>query len=314
MKILILGTGKTGTTVMVYKVAGGLPNCQAFSGGHPGKHIGNYENAVYKHTYEERKGKSFELYREHLEKENYDRKIWIARDPRDAAVSRMLYRWHKGHWGNKKQYETHLDLVLKKEKDPASIPFFELCRHTGHNWWLRFYALCRHTGHNWWLRFYELCRHTGHNGWPRSVEDVVAEERLRCDRMHDFVKELGDDWFLFTYEDMIAGNFAALNDYLGFEVKADGQVPQTTVKSKVLRKKAAGDWRLWFTKQDVELFKPAYKSYMELIGYDLNDWALNENPVIEPEYSSIYIQNLSHKAARNIIPRFVDSIVQRIAK
>jgi hypothetical protein len=284
MKILILGTGKTGTTVMVYKVAGGLPNCHAFSGGQPGKHIGDYENAVYKHTYEERKGKSFELYREHLEKENYDRKVWIARDPRDAAVSRMLYRWHKGHWRNKKQYETHLELVLKKEKDPASIPFFELCRHTGHN------------------------------GWPRSVEDVVAEERVRYDRMHNFVKELGDDWFLFTYEDMIAGNFIALNDYLGFEVKADGQVPQTTVKSKVLRKKAAGDWRLWFTEQDVALFKPAYRDYMELIGYDLNDWALNENPVIEPKYSSIYIQNLSHKAARNIILRLVDSIVRRLAK
>ena len=169
MKILILGTGKTGTTVMVYKVAGGLPNCHAFSGGQPGKHIGDYENAVYKHTYEERKGKSFELFREHLEKENYDRKIWMARDPRDAAVSRMLYRWHKGHRGTKKQYETHLELVLKKEKDPASIPFSELCRHTGHN------------------------------GWPRSVEDVAEEERIRNDRMHDFVKELGDDWFRFTY-------------------------------------------------------------------------------------------------------------------
>ena len=284
MKILILGTGKTGTTVMVYKVAGGLPNCHAFSGGQPGKHIGDYENAVYKHTYEERKGKSFELFREHLEKENYDRKIWMARDPRDAAVSRMLYRWHKGHRGTKKQYETHLKLVLKKEKDPASIPFFELCRHTGHN------------------------------GSPRSVEDVVAEERVRYDRMHNFVKELGDDWFLFTYEDMIAGNFAALNDYLGFEVKADGQVPQTTVKSKVLRKKAAGDWRLWFTEQDVELFKPAFKNYMELIGYDWNDWSLSENPVIEPEYSSVYIQNLTRKATKNKIQRYLDPVIRRFQK
>jgi hypothetical protein len=33
MKILILGTGKTGTTAMVYKVGGGLPNCHVFSGG-----------------------------------------------------------------------------------------------------------------------------------------------------------------------------------------------------------------------------------------------------------------------------------------
>jgi hypothetical protein len=284
MKVLILGLGKSGTTAMVYKVAGGLPNCQAFSGGQPGKHIGNYENAVYKHTYEERKGKSFDLYKEHLQKESYDRKIWMARDPRDAAISRMLYRWHKGHKGNKKQYEAHLELVLKKEKDPASISFAELCRYSGHN------------------------------GSTRSIENVVAEEQVRYDRMYAFVKGLGDNWFLFKYEDMISGNFESLNEYLGFAVKADGEVPVSTGKAKVVRKKASGDWRQWYTEQDIELFKPAYRDYMELIGYDLNDWALNENPVIEPEYSSIYIQNLSHKAARNIILRFVDSIVQRIAK
>jgi hypothetical protein len=284
MKILILGLGKSGTTAMVYKVAGGLPNCHAFSGGQPGKHVGNYENAVYKHTYEERKGKSFDLYKEHLKKEPYDRKIWMARDPRDAAVSRMLYRWHKGHKGKKKQYEAHLDLVLRKERNPASVSFAQLCRYSGHN------------------------------GWPRSIEDVVAEERVRYDRMHAFVKELGEDWFLFKYEDMISGNFEALNEYLGFSVKADGEVPTSTGKAKVVRKKASGDWRQWFTEKDVELFKPAYRGYMELIGYDLNDWALDENPVIEPEYSSTYIQNLSSKAARNIILRFVDSIVQRLEK
>ena len=65
MKILILGLGKSGTTAMLYKVANGLPNCQTFSVGKPGKYVGNYENAVYKHTYEERKGKSFALYRDH---------------------------------------------------------------------------------------------------------------------------------------------------------------------------------------------------------------------------------------------------------
>ena len=282
MKILILGLGKSGTTAMVYKVAGGLPNCHAFSGGQPGKHVGNYENAVYKHTYEERKGKSFDLYKEHLKKESYDRKIWMARDPRDAAVSRMLYRWHKGHKGNKKQYKAHLDLILKKEKNPASVSFAELCRYSGHS------------------------------GWPRSIDDVVAEEQVRYDRMHTFVKELGEDWFLFKYEDMISGNFAALNEYLGFAVKADGEVPASTGKAKVVRKKASGDWRQWFTEQDVELFKSAYKNYMGLIGYDLDDWTLADNPVIEPEYSSGYIQNLAQKAARNIILRFVDSIAQRL--
>jgi hypothetical protein len=268
MKVLILGLGKSGTTAMVYKMAGGLPNCQAFSGGQPGSHIGNYENAVYKHTYEERKGKSFDLYKAHLQKESYDRKVWIARDPRDAAISRMLYRWHKGHKGKKKQYEAHLKLILKKEKAPRSISFAELCRYSGHS------------------------------EWPRSIENVVAEEQVRYDRMHTFVNELGDSWFLFKYEDMISGNFVSLNEYLGFSVKADAEVPVSTGKAKVARKKASGDWRHWYIEQDVELFKRAYRNYMAHIGYDINDWVLKENPVIEPEYASVYMQNLFQKASK----------------
>ena len=30
----------------------------------------------------ERKGKTFEVYNEHISEKNYDRKIWVARDPR----------------------------------------------------------------------------------------------------------------------------------------------------------------------------------------------------------------------------------------
>jgi len=282
--VLILGTGKTGTTVMVYKVAGGLPNCYAFSGGRPGKYVGDYENAVYKHTYEERKGKSFEVFQEHLDKEHYDRKIWMARDPRDAAVSRMLYRWHKGFMGRKKQYETHLDLVLKKEKNPRSISFFEICRYTGHG------------------------------SWPRTSDQVVEEERHRYQQMIKFVEGLGSDWFRFTFEDMAANKFDALNNYLGFEVQADATVPSSSGKAKVIRKKSTGDWRDWFTEEDVALFKPAFMPYMELIGYDLADWALSPDPVIEPKYSSLYMQGLPRKANKNIVLRFLDPITQRLGK
>jgi hypothetical protein len=284
MKILILGTGKTGTTAMVYKVAGGLPDCHAFSGGRPGKYIGDYENAVYKHTYDERKGKSFELFRDHLQKEHYDRKIWMARDPRDAAVSRMLYRWHRGTAGRKKQYEAHLDLVLKKEKDPRSLPFSEICRYSGHN------------------------------GSPRTIEQVVEEERHRYQQMTEFVSSLGDSWFLFKFENLVVLNFKDLNEYLGFEVMADAGIPSASGKAKVIRKKATGDWRHWFTEEDVELYKPAFLPYMEIMGYDCDDWALAANPTIEPEFSSVYMQKLPGQATRNIILRYLDPVVQRLGK
>ena len=284
MKILILGTGKTGTTVMVYKVSGGLPNCHAFSGGRPGKYVGEYKNAVYKHTYDERKGKGFELYREHLQNEHYDRKIWMARDPRDAAVSRMLYRWHRGYDGCKQQFEDHLELVLKKEKDPLSVPFSEICRYTGYY------------------------------GSPRTVEEVIEEERNRYQKMAEFVKGLGSDWILFTFEDMVAKKFDALNDYLGFEVEAEANVPSASGKAKVIRKKGTGDWRQWFTEEDMELFKPAYLPYMELIGYDCDDWQPDPNPVIEPEFSSVYLQNLPRKAPKNKILRHIDLVIQKLTK
>jgi hypothetical protein len=283
MKIIILGTGKSGTTALLFKVASGLPNCQAFSGGRPGKYVGNYENAVYKHTYEERKGKDFELYRKHLQREHYDRKIWMARDPRDVAVSRMLYRWHRGFLKHWRQYRAHLELVLKKEQDPGSIPF------------------------------HEICRYTGHNGWPISTQEVIAEERIRYEKMVRFVKSLGSEWFLFKFEDMVRKNFDALNNYLGFPVTTGAEVPVSTGKAKVIRKKSIGDWRHWFTKEDIELFKPVYQPYMELIGYPGDDWDLSTAQVIEPEYSSLYIKRLVRRKALDTLRSFKEIITRRLA-
>ena len=282
MKILILGRGKSGTTALLFKVAAGLPNCQAFSGGHPGKYAGEFENAVYKHTYSERKGKTFEVYHQHVSDEQYDRKIWLARDPRDVAVSRMLFRWHKGSKGNWKQYRTHLELVQKKELDPESVPF------------------------------HVLCRYIGHGNWPITTEAVVEDELLRYQRMSDFVKSLGDDWFLFKYEDMIDGNFDGLNDYLGFMVKNEAEVPKSTGKAKVARKKAFGDWRNWFLEEDAEVFKPAYLPYMEAIGYDSNDWAVSAQPAIEPEFSSIYMKRLVRENTSNPFRKLKEKLLGAI--
>jgi len=295
VKILILGLGKSGTTALLFKVAAGLPDCRAFSGGKPGSvlhaiktsipiYIGDYKNAVCKYTYEERKGKDFDRYKEHLKKERYDRKIWIARDPRDAAVSRMLYRWHRGNTGHQQQYQAHVGRVLKKEQDPRSIPF------------------------------YEICRYIGHDGWPVAKEKVIEEERFRYEKMCNFVGGLGDDWFFFTFEDMVGRNYAALNRYLGFEVQEETEVPESTGKAKVIRKKASGDWRYWFTEEDVELFKPVYLPYMELAGYDCDDWMVSPEPVIEPEYSSMYMQSLLDRVTRDAALRIKDRALQLFTK
>lgn len=274
MNILILGHGKSGTTIFLFKVAAGLPNCQAFSGGNPVNSLSDYDNAVYKYTYNVRKGRSFDLFRNHLKEIDYGRKIWMARDPRDIAVSEMLYRWHKGHKGSKKQYKEHLAIVQKKEMDPKSIPF------------------------------HVVCRYSSHGDWPTTTEGVIEKLRSRYQTTRDFVKSLGSKWFIFKYEDMILNNLDTLHEYLGFEIDGNAQIPSTTKKKKVARKKAMGDWRHWFTEEDVELFKPALMPYMELIGYDCNDWALESNPEIEPQFSSLYMEGLARQNTVNTLRRY----------
>jgi hypothetical protein len=59
--------------------------------------------------------------------------------------------------------------------------------------------------------FYEICRYTGYNDWPRNKDDIFREEQVRCQRMRDFVKRLGDGWFLFRYEEMVDKKFDAFN-------------------------------------------------------------------------------------------------------
>ena len=78
-----------------------------------------------------------------------------------------------------------------------------------------------------------------------------------------------------------------------------------------MRKKAYGDWRHWYTEEDVALFKQAYLPYMAAVGYDCDDWELSPEPVIEPEFSSLYMRSLPLKAKKNLIMRFIDNISQR---
>jgi hypothetical protein len=142
-------------------------------------------------------------------------------------------------------------------------------------------------------------------------EDVIEKERPRYQVMHDFVKSLGSEWFIFKYEDMIDKKFDALHEYLGFEIKDDAEIPRTTKKSKVSRRKAYGDRRHCYTEEDVAFCKPVYLPYMELIGYDCDDGMLSSEPVIESEYASICLKGLVRKNRMNNIRNFKESILKR---
>jgi transcriptional accessory protein Tex/SPT6 len=53
---------------------------------------------------------------------------------------------------------------------------------------------------------------------------------------------------------------------------------------------------------------------LRVVGYDCDDWNLSTEPIIEPQFSSEYMQSLSRKAKKNTIMRFFDNLSQKLFK
>ncbi len=245
MRILIVGLPKSGTTILTYRVAGALQDVaidfEPADG--PGVDGGDGRHVVTKKLI----GTQTETLDDFA---HYDRKIWIARDPRDFLVSQSLYRWHREQppeAADRACFERVLARLVAKEAEPASVPFLELEP----------------------ADYFETL-------------DAVADLRLR---------EVGDDWLVFHYEDMVDGQYDELNRYLGFPVAADAEVAEGL--ERVVRRKGYGDWRDWFTPTDVAHYGAGgLRRYLAAFGYDGDDWTLNQPQSIDPRYSSEYVTTL----------------------
>ena len=267
MKIVILGKGKSGTTVLVHMVAAAFPECQPVLGGFRAHAKSRAESGsdadasfACKFTYNDKKGRSFDAMMRHIADEGYDKKIWVARDPRDNAVSDALFRWRGRHGKSDRQFRACLPIVKRKEADPSSVPFSEIYRYSGDP------------------------------GGPESLERLVEMERTRYERMCEFVGNLDSDWYIFNYENLVEGKLEGLSAYLGREVRPAEEMPmEDQVKA---RTKSYGDWRNWFVEEDVRLFEEIYRPYMDLVGYDSSDWKLNPVPTIDSAIASEYMRRL----------------------
>ena len=256
MRILICGLPKSGTTILTYRVAEALDGVhiefEPVGGPDRSAHAGCTHVVTKKLVGDQVVGLG--------DYADYDRKIWICRDPRDFLVSQTLYRWHREtppEPGDVAWFERILSLVVVKEADPWSVPFRDL--------------------------------------EPADYGpsfDAVAEL---------WTRERAGDWLLFRYEDMVAGRYDELNRYLGFPVVAEASVAKGL--ERVVRRKGSGDWRDWFTPADVEAYSTgALARYMDVFGYDHDDWVLNETPAIDPTHGSAYMTALFNDHRRPETP------------
>ena len=262
-KVLIYGRAKTGTTILTYQIANALGNSTKiiFEPKSRNKDNENSGDVVTKCLYgnpEKTTGvnTSTEAIKNY---QDYEKKIWIARDPRDQVISSILYRWYKGHNPSKNGFEMALEAVKSKERDSRSIPSYKIDQIQT-------------------------------SARVAQLNELKNRHMTINNTICKMLKIIDNTWFIFKYEDLVDNNFTGLNEYLGFSIDDEAEIPEKF--NRVRRSKTYGNWRDWFTHEGIEFYKPLFNEYMHLMNYDTDDWELNKSPELSPALGSNYMEKI----------------------
>ena len=260
-KILILGLGKSGTTILTARISKALKANHLFL--EPRSVLGQNDLSLHQHICS-RKGKvvcKVLLYPERPEQlmeiqALYDQVIWIVRDPRDQMISSFLYAWYAAHGVKEDMYQEALSLVRKKENNPAEVPF-------------------------------RACMTTCFR-----LESFFKRYHFVNEKIDASLDRSGTDnkFLLIKYEDFIDHKLEELNDFLGFNIDPKTQVYQ--LARQVNRSQTYGNWRKWFTEEDVAWMQPLLNPILQRMGYDATDWKLETPGSLDPKYGSEYMERM----------------------
>jgi hypothetical protein len=273
MRVLVVGKAKTGTTALVSLIRQSLEPCDLVM--EPGSVLVFAEqsrartgNEAIKILWEHFAGR-----RRHLDAIVHaefgfpvDKVVFITRDARDEMVSKLLYHAKIARDDGlipepRAQVAARwLDALRAKERDPGSISFRGLCR------------------------IFESLY--GIDLWARVTD--IADKRRFENYIHDGVER---DRLVLPYEDLVGDRTGALSDYLG--VPMAGRVAEVDLGrfGHTRRSGRAGNWRSFFTAEDVEILRPLLGQMLP--GPLYRDWELDPEPAIEPAEVSGYVARIA---------------------
>lgn len=192
-----------------------------------------------------------------VEYDSFNKKVLIVRDPRDTFISNLLY----------KPYNYVLGKIKGNEADTLEVidTFLGLLKKKE--------------------------QHPGSVS-VRELHQLFEDQEFRVldGKMIEYYQE-HKRIFILRYEDFIDGHTRKLEKYLGLEIARDPEIQE----KRVIRSKSYGNWKDWFTSEDVEYYHPKFKEFMDVFGYK-DDWTLNESPSIDPSVSSEYVNRIVNEA------------------
>ena len=250
MRVVIFGKYKTGTTALFYKLKQHLKGARTLfepTGLNPEIAAAPVVLAKVMLSPREVDCASFL---------SFEKRIVIVRDPRDWMVSGSIFLFQQipQIYRSAIASEELIHLLREKERRPRSIHLHSIIR-----------SICAWSPDQTFERLLE---------WIKSYHVWLS----------DFEK-ISDCQF-FRYESMCIGDFHEISTYLGISLDSTPPVAAPT-HEHVLRRGGSGDWRMWFTEEDIALFRPPLQDYISHHDYE-RDWVLSDEPVIESEHASDY--------------------------
>lgn len=201
-----------------------------------------------------------ELQRQDLPPQAFERRVMTVRDPRDTAISGLLFRpliTAVTRRLTDAELERFLDALRRKEQDPSSVSVVEL---------------------------YRLSAQLGMGSRPRRLMvDILG-------RQQELIE--GGGFHVVRYEDFVAGRLGALSEYLGLDVQ-NVSTQGSRVSGHISRSEGSGSFRDWFTASDLAFFNKQWGPVLDKLGYP-RKVELTESPVIDPLVSSEYVRRNFH--------------------
>ena len=187
----------------------------------------------------------------------FDRRVMTVRDPRDMLISSLLFRpltRRALEKANDAAIEAFLSALERKEQDPRSVSVREL---------------------------FDLAEQQGIGSVPykRSRAMLIKQEKLQHDA----------DFLAVQYERFVDNELGELSEYLGYDVENVSD-SSSAMFGHIARSGTYGEFRNWFTPEDLQFYNEMYGESIIAFGYD-KDAELAANPVIDPATSSHYIRS-----------------------
>jgi hypothetical protein len=264
LRIVIAGQPKTGTTALYFRIKNSVPS-DAWCLFEPPKYL--RPAAGPKPQWVVAKvliGRAYARGREpapdafHVDYgsfASFDRKLHILRDPRDNLVSSLLYAVrHTSFYSDDRRLDQFLQLLQQKERNPTDVSVLRLLDVMA--------ALDR-----------------GVQLLPGFLERQALVRRFLTTY---------PEYHRVSYADFVDGEVGDVEDYLGFPLTGSGKVESHT---RVIRTRGYGDWKNWFTAEDVAFLRPLLGDYVRLAGLP-DDWELAATPTVPAEFASSYVRRI----------------------